>query len=189
VTGAHVVFYDGVCGLCDRFVTFIIRRDRARQFRFAALQSPFAAHTLGLRGIALAGPASSSGVSPASAGPGGGRGSPVPSPRSGEGQGEAATTLDTVYVLTADDRLLARSRAVLFVLAQLGGPWWVLSWARVVPAVIADRVYALVASVRYRLFGKRDACRLPSPEERALFLDDAVVEPGASVKPASATEA
>lgn len=40
---AHpIVFYDGVCGLCDRSVQFILRHDSARRFRFAALQSNFA---------------------------------------------------------------------------------------------------------------------------------------------------
>jgi predicted DCC family thiol-disulfide oxidoreductase YuxK len=80
--------------------------------------------------------------------------------------------LDTAYVLTAEGRVLTKSRAVLFVLGQLGGLWWVLSLLRVVPAVIGDRVYDGVARVRYRLFGRYDACRVPSATERARFIDD-----------------
>jgi predicted DCC family thiol-disulfide oxidoreductase YuxK len=38
-TGAHLVLYDGVCGLCDRLLQFLLRHDRRRVFRFAALQS------------------------------------------------------------------------------------------------------------------------------------------------------
>jgi predicted DCC family thiol-disulfide oxidoreductase YuxK len=34
-----VVFYDGSCGLCHRFVRFILKRDRKAQFRFAPLES------------------------------------------------------------------------------------------------------------------------------------------------------
>jgi predicted DCC family thiol-disulfide oxidoreductase YuxK len=41
-----VVFYDGVCGLCDRSVQFILRHDRAGLFRFATLQSEFARRIL-----------------------------------------------------------------------------------------------------------------------------------------------
>jgi predicted DCC family thiol-disulfide oxidoreductase YuxK len=41
-----ILLYDGVCGLCNRLVQFILRRDRAAIFRFAALQSPFAARIL-----------------------------------------------------------------------------------------------------------------------------------------------
>jgi predicted DCC family thiol-disulfide oxidoreductase YuxK len=41
-----VLLYDGVCGLCNRAVRFVLRRDRRRMFRFAALQSAFAAALL-----------------------------------------------------------------------------------------------------------------------------------------------
>lgn len=34
-----VILFDGVCNLCNRFVQFVIRHDRKKQFRFAALQS------------------------------------------------------------------------------------------------------------------------------------------------------
>jgi predicted DCC family thiol-disulfide oxidoreductase YuxK len=37
---SHLVLYDGVCGLCDRFVQFLIRIDRHDRLRFAALQGP-----------------------------------------------------------------------------------------------------------------------------------------------------
>jgi hypothetical protein len=41
-----IVFYDGVCGFCKRAVQFILRRDPNAIFRFAALQSHFAAEIL-----------------------------------------------------------------------------------------------------------------------------------------------
>lgn len=40
--GHPIVLYDGVCGLCNRLVRFILKRDRRDRFRFAALQSEFA---------------------------------------------------------------------------------------------------------------------------------------------------
>jgi len=36
--GGSIILYDGVCGLCNGFVTFVWSRDRRRRFRFAALQ-------------------------------------------------------------------------------------------------------------------------------------------------------
>jgi hypothetical protein len=42
-----IIFYDGVCGLCDRSIQFIMLHDKKKVFRFAALQSEFAAKTLG----------------------------------------------------------------------------------------------------------------------------------------------
>jgi predicted DCC family thiol-disulfide oxidoreductase YuxK len=37
--GAHLVLYDGVCGLCSRLLQFLLRHDRRDVFRFASLQS------------------------------------------------------------------------------------------------------------------------------------------------------
>jgi predicted DCC family thiol-disulfide oxidoreductase YuxK len=45
-----IVLYDGVCGLCNRLVQFILRRDPAGVFRFASLQSGMAARVLARRG-------------------------------------------------------------------------------------------------------------------------------------------
>jgi predicted DCC family thiol-disulfide oxidoreductase YuxK len=44
------IFYDGVCGLCHRLVQLVLRRDRRRRFRFAALQSAIARETLARHG-------------------------------------------------------------------------------------------------------------------------------------------
>jgi len=41
-----IVLYDGVCGLCNRFVQFVLRRDKKEVFRFASLQSAFAGQVL-----------------------------------------------------------------------------------------------------------------------------------------------
>lgn len=51
------LFYDGECGLCDRFTQLVLRHDREDRFRFAALQSDYARAELGTRGVDLtAGP-------------------------------------------------------------------------------------------------------------------------------------
>ncbi len=41
-----VLLYDGVCGLCNRLVQFVLKHDRKAQFRFASLQSAYAARIL-----------------------------------------------------------------------------------------------------------------------------------------------
>jgi predicted DCC family thiol-disulfide oxidoreductase YuxK len=87
-------------------------------------------------------------------------------PRGGE-----PAALDTIYVLTAEGRLLRRSRAVLFVLRELGGWWRLIALGRVLPAALTDRVYDLVARVRYRVFGRLEACRVPGLGERERFLE------------------
>lgn len=45
------MLYDGVCGLCDRFIQFLIRIDRRDRLRFAALQGPLGALILKQNGL------------------------------------------------------------------------------------------------------------------------------------------
>src|SRR5260370_42415171 len=41
-----IILYDGICGLCNRLVQFVLERDHQDRFRFAALQSNFARNLL-----------------------------------------------------------------------------------------------------------------------------------------------
>lgn len=128
----RLVLYDGVCGLCDRSVQFLLRVDRDRALMFAPLQGETVA---GLR------------------------------PR----HPEISADIDTVVFLE-EGRVHVRSRAFVRLSRYLPYPWKLLSWLWIVPAPLADLVYRLVARVRYRVFGKLDACRIPDPAERARFL-------------------
>ena len=49
--GRTVVLFDGVCNLCNGWVQFVVKRDPAAHFRFASLQSAFAAEALRGRGF------------------------------------------------------------------------------------------------------------------------------------------
>jgi predicted DCC family thiol-disulfide oxidoreductase YuxK len=46
-----VILYDGLCGLCNRLVRFVLKRDTHARFRFASLQSNYAARILQARGL------------------------------------------------------------------------------------------------------------------------------------------
>jgi predicted DCC family thiol-disulfide oxidoreductase YuxK len=46
-----IVFYDGVCGLCNRLVQFLLKHDKDGRLRFASLQSEFAEKVLRRHGI------------------------------------------------------------------------------------------------------------------------------------------
>jgi predicted DCC family thiol-disulfide oxidoreductase YuxK len=75
-------------------------------------------------------------------------------------------------VLRHNGRIWTHSAAVCRILLLLGGFWWfcgILLW--LIPRPIRDFGYRCVASIRYKLFGKLDACRRPSQAERARFLD------------------
>jgi predicted DCC family thiol-disulfide oxidoreductase YuxK len=79
---------------------------------------------------------------------------------------------DSVAVRTAGGRVLTRSRAVLYILASLGGYWRVAAAiGRAIPRALADVVYDAVAAIRYRVFGRTiDACPMMPPDLRSRFL-------------------
>jgi predicted DCC family thiol-disulfide oxidoreductase YuxK len=83
--------------------------------------------------------------------------------------------VSTMYVVadyrTPEPRPLTRSRAALFVLGALGWPWKVLTLFGVLPTVLLDRAYGLVARNRYRVFGRRAECLMPRPEWQDRFID------------------
>jgi predicted DCC family thiol-disulfide oxidoreductase YuxK len=64
-----------------------------------------------------------------------------------------------------------QSDASLEVYRRLGGLWWLLSLGQVFPRWIRNPIYRVLARNRYRWFGKRDTCRLPTAEEKARFLE------------------
>lgn len=76
---------------------------------------------------------------------------------------------DSIIVVDGE-HMLRDSDAVLSIYAGLGWPWKVLSVFRLIPRFIRDPLYLLIARNRYRLFGKRDSCWLPSAEYRDRLL-------------------
>lgn len=78
-----------------------------------------------------------------------------------------------------------RSEAALRVASRLAAPWRWISAARIVPRPVRDRVYDWIADHRHKWFGTRPACRVPTPETRARFLDaNEAAGPPASPAPA-----
>jgi predicted DCC family thiol-disulfide oxidoreductase YuxK len=78
--------------------------------------------------------------------------------------------LDSI-VYVKDGKMYQKSEAVLNVLRELGGFWGLLYGFIIIPRFISDAVYDLVASNRYRMFGKLDSCMMPTPELKSRFLD------------------
>ena len=134
-----IILYDGVCGLCNGLVKFLLKHDKDGRLRFASLQSDFAGKVLRRHGF-------------------------------------DSKDLDTVHVVENYDQpyehVLQRSDAILRAGRELGGVWGTSSSiAKVVPRAVRDLVYRLVATNRYRVFGKYDTCMLPDPSQRSRFLD------------------
>ena len=73
-------------------------------------------------------------------------------------------------ILIEDDKAYTHSTAALRVARKLDGIWKHFYIFRFVPAFIRDFAYKVFAKYRYELFGKQDACMMPTPEIRARFL-------------------
>lgn len=129
-----IVYFDGFCGLCNRFVDWALVRDTKRRFQFAPLQGKTAKANL-----------------------------------------PELLTKDLESVVVVDDQgnIHRKGRAAILVIENVSGPSRYLAMAlrRILPGFILDFFYDLVAENRYRLFKKREFCRVPTAEERAHFLD------------------
>ncbi|MDP4221476.1 MAG: thiol-disulfide oxidoreductase DCC family protein [Bacteroidota bacterium] len=74
------------------------------------------------------------------------------------------------FVLIEDGKAYLRSTAVLRIARNLSGIWRLANFLLVVPRFLRDPIYRIFSNSRYRLFGKREHCMIPSEEEKARFL-------------------
>jgi predicted DCC family thiol-disulfide oxidoreductase YuxK len=81
-----------------------------------------------------------------------------------------ADGLETV-VLVEDGKGYTHSDVALRVAGRMGGLWPLFRVFYVFPKPLRDAIYNWVARNRYRWFGKREACMVPTPELKSLFLD------------------
>lgn len=87
---------------------------------------------------------------------------------------EIPADLDSILYVRrtpAGEEVSWHSASLLAIAAELPRPWSWLRFLRIIPAFLRDPGYRAFAAVRYRIFGKLDHCRIPSPEEAARFLD------------------
>jgi predicted DCC family thiol-disulfide oxidoreductase YuxK len=85
------------------------------------------------------------------------------------GLAESPASQDTLKYVTGGT-FYTRSRAFFALLAVVHSRWAWLRVFRFLPAWLTDLPYRLVARVRYRIFGRADACALPAPGQASRFL-------------------
>jgi predicted DCC family thiol-disulfide oxidoreductase YuxK len=129
----RIIFFDGVCNLCNSSVDVVMRHDKSASFKFASLQSDFAKRVLPEFGV-------------------------------------EPSDLDSIALID-NGIVYQRSSAALKIAGKLSGLYPLLGVFWIVPKGLRNLVYDWVARNRYKWFGKKDSCRLPTAEERALFLD------------------
>ncbi len=79
--------------------------------------------------------------------------------------------LSTV-VLYENGRFYTHSDVPLLVARKFGGAWPLLYGFVIIPKFIRDGIYNWIARNRYRWFGKRESCMIPTPDLKARFLDN-----------------
>lgn len=75
------------------------------------------------------------------------------------------------FILIEDDKVFQKSTGGLKVARHLSGLWPVFYVFIIFPAFFRNFLYSLIAKNRYKMFGKRDACRIPEPGIKSRFLD------------------
>ncbi len=101
---------------------------------------------------------------------------------------EEIAALPDAIVLIDGAGVYTRSAAALRIAGKLGLPWKALAAFLVVPGFVRDAAYRFIVRNRYRWFGHREACMVPTPELAGRFLDAAErsTSPGSSCGTTSA---
>lgn len=140
-----ILLFDGICNYCNRWVNFIIRHDKKKKFRFAALQSDAGKRLLKQYNIPEA---------------------TDPPANNNKNNGCRAGSAVLIY----NDKFYLKSSTGLHVLYHLGGIYSLAFVFIIIPAYIRDFYYDIIARNRYKWWGKRDACMIPSADVRERFL-------------------
>lgn len=81
-----------------------------------------------------------------------------------------AESLSSMVVIDGG-RVLTKSDAAIAIATRLGAPWRWAKIGKLMPRFLRDWLYSIVARNRYRLFGRQEACMMPTPALRTRFLD------------------
>ena len=127
-----IIFFDGVCILCNSSVDYILKKDRKKILKFASIQSQFAEDFLHKLRFDI-------------------------------------SIFDTI-VFYDNGKIYIKSDAVLKICRYLGFPFSAAVMLRIIPGKVRDFIYDQVARTRYKLFKKRQTCRIPESETAGRIL-------------------
>jgi predicted DCC family thiol-disulfide oxidoreductase YuxK len=136
-----VILFDGVCNFCNGAINFVLKQDKKGIFRFAPLQSEAGQKLL---------------------------------------QQYNLSTKDFDSFVLIDDarpddpvgrgKVYKKSSASLQVMNKLPWYWKEMQILRIIPTIFRDAIYDFIARNRYKWFGKKEQCMIPTPEIRSRFL-------------------
>lgn len=84
--------------------------------------------------------------------------------------GVSFSKMDSIILYEPGIAYFYKSSAAIAIARELGGLWKLSLIFRIIPIFISDAVYDYVARNRYKLYGKKEACMIPTPELKAKFL-------------------
>ena len=133
--GEFVLLYDGICVLCESYMLFLMKRDKKKQVRFAALQSNF--------------------------------GQMIKEQLEAQG----AQDLDSVLLIDSNGQVWVKSDVALRVSKAMSGLWPMSQIFMILPRGFRNYIYDWVARNRYKWFGQKEVCEIPSAADRIRFLE------------------
>jgi len=125
-----IVFFDGVCGMCNNLVDFLMSEDRNDSLQYAPLQGTLAQNNL---------------------------------------DNKYLNELKTI-IYQEGNKIYTESNGVIHALSAIGGMYKLVLVFKIIPPFIRNSIYSFISKNRYRWFGKKAVCRIPTPEERSKIL-------------------
>jgi predicted DCC family thiol-disulfide oxidoreductase YuxK len=74
------------------------------------------------------------------------------------------------FILIAGDKIFKKSTAAFIVASQLSGISKIILPFKIFPNSLTDFIYDLIAKNRYKIFGKKNKCRIPTEQEKGKFI-------------------
>ena len=80
------------------------------------------------------------------------------------------TVIDSI-VLIENDKYYVKSKAIMLIARHMGGVYYMLYlFMKIIPTFIEDAIYDIIAKNRYKWFGKKESCIIPSDEVKSKFI-------------------
>ncbi len=77
---------------------------------------------------------------------------------------------DSIILVASDDKFSVRSSAALHILNEFGGAWKLFKVCWIVPRILRDAMYDFIARNRYKWFGKKEQCMIPTENIKDKFI-------------------
>lgn len=126
-----ILFFDGVCGMCNGLINFLMSEDKNHALRYAPLQGETAKDKV---------------------------------------SADYLENLNSIVYQEAD-KVYTESDGIIHALAAMGGIYKLALGFKLVPKFLRNSIYKVISKNRYKWFGKKEQCRMPTLEEREKLLN------------------